>query len=117
MPFMICKAKKVVLKQDTFMQLIRIFRKKKRNLDNVSFKAVYVLVGDDKDVDSITPVGTLVVLVSVNGGPVQFTHLWGRDINDMLDAFHPELSETEHRIRLDHQCCIDDFHGTYYNRY
>lgn len=116
MPFVIYKAKKVVLTQPTFMQLIRIFRKKKRNLDNISVKEVYVLDVDEHS-DVIGSSKTLIVLVSVNGSPTRFTHLWGGDIKDMLDAFHPELYETEHRIRLDQECRIDDFRGAHYSRY
>ncbi|QXO10040.1 hypothetical protein pEaSNUABM37_00079 [Erwinia phage pEa_SNUABM_37] len=116
MPFIVYKAKKVKLTPAAFQQVIRIFRKKKRNLDNICVKEVYVLDTDDHG-EFLTAKGTLIVLVNVNGKPTQFTHLWGGDIRDMLDAFHPELEETDHRVRLDHECHIDDFRGVTYTRY
>ena len=116
MPFVIYKAKRAKLTPTLFPQVTRILRKKKRNLDNICLKDVYVLDADDAG-ELLTAKGTLIVLLSVNGGPVQFIHLWGGDIRDMLDALHPEFYDTDHRVRLDHECRIDDFRGVVYTRY
>jgi hypothetical protein len=113
MPFIVCDARKVVLNADAFQQLTKIFRKRKNNLDNISYHEVYQLTGSDFGEAK----NTLIVLIRVNGGPLRFTHLHGRDLQDMLDAFHPELYETEHRVRLDQECRIDDFRGVAYTRY
>ncbi|QKE54389.1 hypothetical protein ACSA002_0750 [Salmonella phage vB_SalM_SA002] len=116
MPFVIYKAKKVIMTADLFIQLTKILRKKRNNLDNLSYRAVYRL--EDDDTGLLTSArGTLIVILSANGGEDRFIHLWGGDIKDMLDAFHPELEPAEHRVRLDHQCRIDDFRGIAYNRY
>lgn len=116
MPFVVYKAKRAKLTPTLFPKVTRILRKKKRNLDNICLKDVYVLDADDAG-ELLTAKGTLIVLLSVNGGPVQFIHLWGGDIRDMLDALHPEFYDTDHRVRLDHECRIDDFRGVVYTRY
>lgn len=47
----------------------------------------------------------------------KFTHLWGDNIRSMLNTLHTDYYDTEHRVRLDHECRIDDFLGVVYTRY
>lgn len=75
-PFVAFKAKRAKLTSTLFPQVTRILRKKKRNLDNICLKDVYV-----------------------------------------LDALHPDFYDTDHRVRLDLECRIDDFRGVVYTRY
>lgn len=112
MPFVILDAKKVVLNNEAFVKLMPIITKKKGPLTNWQLQEVYQLASD-----SFMANNTLIVILSVNGQPSQFIHLWGEDIQPMLDDFNPQVYSTTHRVRLDQHCRIDGERDTYYTRY
>lgn len=117
MPFVSYQAKKVVLDQPAFAQVVRMTRSAFHTFDNFSIGDVYRIIDDEVN-EKFSADGTLIIMLKVNGNPeTKFVHLWGERLKGYLNTFNPTFEETSHRVRIDNRLCLDGNHDVYYERY
>lgn len=109
MPYMIYPAKLVIRDLDAIAQVMAMIRIRKPSDAPLTINEIYIIDESPK---------SILVILEVGIDKPQFIHLWQKDIRSLIDAFNPRVHSSEHKIRLDQHCRIDEFsHDKYFTRY